>query len=138
MKKETKEKILGLGLVGILASAPVAGICLSGAGCSKFEPETGNIYDVNAFYGNPGSIQKAAETKRWEYITWDRTKGYGRNPISCEQLSSFPDKETILFPVFGIKDRNAVSGNMCCIGDAIDNNFYAEYCMLLENASEVQ
>ncbi|MFA5887477.1 MAG: hypothetical protein WC852_02095 [Candidatus Nanoarchaeia archaeon] len=130
MKKQTKEKIMGLGLVGILASIPVAGICLSGAGCNSFKSEKGRVIDWN------GKItETAVKAKGWEYVHWEDGV-YGKNPQLCEQLS-MPGKDTLLFPVYGVNDGNVVSGNMCCLGfKSGDGDFWAEYCMLLENKAE--
>ncbi|MBU2637847.1 MAG: hypothetical protein KJ955_02645 [Nanoarchaeota archaeon] len=104
-------------------AAIVLGMGVLGAGCRL--DETGRIYSYYA------PIETAAEAAGWNYVNWD-CGSYGKNPEPCEQLSSFPGKETLLLPINGVKENNVVSGNMCCLGDIEDSNFWVDYCILLE------
>lgn len=113
-------------------AALVLGAGILGAGCF-FEPEKAKGYIWETF-DTPAT--KAAEAKGWDYLTFDR-KSYGRNPLPCEQLSEF-GKETLIFPVKGVKENNIVLGRMCCLGYVSEGNFVTEYCMLLEEKAEAQ
>ena len=111
-------------------AALVLGAGILGAGCKEFKHETGQVVNFD------NVVYKAGEVNGWKYVHWEDGI-YGKNPQTCEQLS-MPGKSTVLFPVYGVKDGNVVSGKMCCLGfKSDDGDFWAEYCMLLEDKAEM-
>lgn len=116
-------------------AALVLGAGILGAGCREFKPETGRIFDINVYYGKPSFVETTTRAAGWDYAVCDY-KGYGKNSAPCEQLS-MPIKDTLLFPVYGVKEGMVVSGEMCCVGDVSEGNFWMEYCILLEDKAEM-